>query len=144
MKTLILLIGCFLSLFSCSLNNGKEDWQKLGENAVGIHLYDRSSIKPVKPGVVKVWSKIIYSQRAAEQAAKAIPDAAGLYQQVSLDVIDCKDNQYIMSRAIFYDKHGKVLRDTGEDKKGLGYRPIPEDTPIERLAEAVCKMGKDR
>ena len=144
MKILIGLFGCFLALLSCSRSTGTEDWQKLGENAVGIHLYDKSSIKPVKPGVVKVWSKIIYSQRTAEKAIKAIPDAAGLYQSVVLDIIDCKNNEYLISRTIFYDKHGKVLRDTGEDKRGLGYRPISDNTMIGRLAHVVCKVSKDR
>lgn len=140
---IFLLLMILIVLFSCSRSNGTENWQKLGENAVGIHLYDRSSIKSVKPGVVKVWPKLIYSQRAAEQAAKVTPDAARIHQQVDLDVIDCKNNDYLVSRIIFYDKDGKVLHDTGGDK-GLGYRPIPENTPIERLAEAVCKAGKNR
>jgi hypothetical protein len=147
MKIVIGLVGCMLALFCYSQSTSAEQWEELGENAVGMHYYDKSSIKTIKPGVMTVRTKIIYSQRVAKDIAAALPKATGLYLSINLDVLDCKNGQYFVSRVIHYDKHGKVLHDTGEDKKvytPIGYRHIPEGTVIERLSEAVCKAGKAR
>jgi hypothetical protein len=140
-EKILLLFTILFACLPCLKSYGEENWKKLGENEVGVFFYDASSLRSVEPGVVTVRVKMIVSEDTAESIAKALPGAAGLYQLIDLNVIDCKNDRYFLSRIIFYDKHGKVLHDSGEDKKGYTpdrYRPILEDTPIGSISQEVC------
>ena len=111
----------------------------------GVIFYDISSVKPVQPGVLSVRTKMVFTEYAASRFAEDMPEAATLHYSIDLDVIDCGNNQYFVSRVVYYDKQGKVLYDPGEDKGGYTpdrYWPIPEETAIHIISREVCKAEK--
>ena len=78
---------------------------------------------------------------AAAGVAEALPHLTGVAYSVSQDVIDCGTGYYETMTVVFYGGDHRILHDTAADRgkyRDIGPRPIPPDTPIGWLAEAVC------
>ncbi len=138
-------IAC-LSLIVCclllsSFNAQCDEWINLGENHVGKLLYDKTSISITDNGMVAVDMKIIMSTAGSEELAFVIP-LKDISVTIYHDVINCRTRVYECKRIRYYDRKGKLLADTDTDEAKSpppGIRAIPYDTPIERLADIVCK-----
>jgi len=139
MKFILFLIVC--GLFMLTVNAQCEEWITLGENKTGQFFYDRTSISRIKSGVVAVDMTVITSTAGSKELAVGIP-LKGVSVTRFHDVIDCRSRFYECQRIRYYDRKGKLLADTETDKAESpppGFRAIPYDTPIERLADIVCK-----
>jgi hypothetical protein len=86
--------------------------------------------------------KSIFSADAAKEFEEFSPTLKGVSFVLYHDLINCHKRTYESKGVQYYNKEVKLIYDskTNESKyKPIGIRPIPHDTPIERLADIVCK-----
>jgi len=130
-------------LFTFYVPNAQgEEWIKIGENELAVFLYDKSSISIGEDGMALVKDKQIFSPDTSKALEDALPDLKGVSFSVNQNRIDCYKKVYEGTSVKYFDKKGQMLYDS-ETTKGnyrpIGFRPIPSDTPIGRIAEIVCK-----
>jgi len=130
----------FFLVLTANAHSG--EWILLGENDTGSFLYDKTSVSKTNDGLIIVDWKLILSTAAAKEAAEALPELNGVLFELYNDSINCRKRTYESKRVQYYNKKGKLIGDskTNESKyEPIGFRAIPPDTPIERLAGIVCK-----
>lgn len=117
------------------------EWINLGQNKFGMFLYDKTSITRPDNGMIKVDWKTIFSTDAAKAAADILPKMKGVSFVIYNDMINCLERTYKSERMRYYNKKGNLLSDSinNDPKYGIGFRPIPPETAIQRLAEIICK-----
>jgi hypothetical protein len=136
------LICCLLLCFVSPENGQSAEWIKLGENELGVFLYDTSSISTDENGMLRVKQKQIYTRNTSKALGDAMSDIKGVSFSISHDRIDCNKKVYELERIIYFDKKGKILHDSESAKgnyRAIGFRPIPPGTPIGRITTMVCK-----
>ena len=144
MKKIIPVISLsFLVLpFILTANANGGEWISLVENDRGSFFYDKTSISKTSDGMIIVDWKSIFSVDAAKAAGEFSPDLKGVSFVLYHNLINCRERTYESKRMQYYNKKGKLIYDSKTDEskyEPIGLRPIPPDTPIERLADIVCK-----
>ena len=148
MKKVILIPQCLFLLFICfglSANVQCEEWIRLGSNEMGPFLYDKDSVSKDEKGMISVTQKNVFSGQTARAMEDALPGLKGVSFTISYDVIDCEKRIYEGKRILYYDKFGNIIYDTEPNKekyRPIGFRPIPVDSSIGRVADIVCQRGK--
>jgi hypothetical protein len=125
-----------------SASTQSEEWRSLGENNMGQFLYDHNSIFNNESGLIVVNMKNILLPDLTESIEDALPHLKGASFMIMQDEIDCLTRIYQIRWIRYYDQNGKMIHDKELDRtkyRQIGFRPIPPDTPIERLAASVCK-----
>lgn len=147
---IIILAGLTLSVFS---NVYGEDWIFYGENELGKHYYDKSSI--IYPfnskTIVRLWEKTVYDENIRNAYIQALMDRGITRREMSekgLDKlatmithleIDCKEMKYGYIQSLLYDKDGHKLDDNSfspiQRDRAIGSKKI-----IELLFKTVCNL----
>ena len=86
--------------------------------------------------------KSVFSIAAAKEAGEFSPDLKGASFVLYHNLINCRKRTYESKRMQYYNKEGKLIYDSKTDEskyEPIGFRPIPANTAIERLADIVCK-----
>jgi hypothetical protein len=138
-KYIIFLLFICLGL---SANARCEDWIGYGSHHVGLFLYDKDSVSKDEKGMISVTQKNLLTSETARAMQDALPDLKGVSFMISYDTIDCERRIYECKRTLYYDKLGNIIYDTEPNKekyRTIGFRPIPVDSPVGRVADIVCK-----
>jgi hypothetical protein len=138
----VISLSFLVLFFVLAVNAHSGEWILLGENDRGSFLYDKTAISKANDRMVIVDWKSIFSIAAANEAGEFAPTLKGVSFILYRDLINCRERIYESKGVQYYNKEGKLIYDskTNESKyKPIGFRPIPPDTPIERLADIVCK-----
>ena len=116
------------------------EWVEVGENETGTMVYDRASVGRERRGMVSVRIRHILSPEMMAVIAGSLPGAPRPTHYESLDRIDCRKWEYSQANLVFRDANFKAVNAGGKYKKsdGFGFRPIPPNTFVERLASEVC------
>lgn len=139
----IFLLIIFCGYFIFVANAHCDDWIILEENHVGEFVYDETSISMMENGMVAVCLMVFMSTDMSHIAAEVSPDLKGSSYILLHNVIDCRERTYEITRDIYYDKKGKLLYDSEIDESEydpMGLCPIPPNTPIQKLADTVCRI----
>ena len=149
-KKMIILVSIFLFIAGAGIVLSKkerpEEWVRVGENDTGVMFYDKGSIKRDRRGEVTVRAKHVFSPDMCVSLASALPELKMASHYASLEKVNCRKWQYSQVEIFFRDPQGRVLNnpDSAKGNTGLtGYRPIPPNTFIERLALEVCTVSGD-
>lgn len=113
----------------------------VGENISGYMSYEKKSVVRNISGEIIVLTKHTYSFEAHNVMAAVLPNIARFLYVLMLDKIDCGEQAYISLRMVYKTVDGKTLYDTIEGKgkyKRIGYRPIPPNSLIGQVANAIC------
>jgi len=140
-KNILIPILLLLICLGLSANALCEDWLGYGSNDIGLFLYDKDSVSKDEKGMISVTQKNLFTRETARALEDALPDLKGVSFTISNDIIDCEKGIYEIKRMLYYDKHGNILHDTEPDKEKynpIGFRPIPVDSMIGRVADIVC------
>lgn len=147
-KKMIILVSIFLCIVGAGIvlsqKERPEEWVKVGENDTGVLFYDKGSIKRDGKGEVTVRTKHVFSPDMCVSLASALPELKMASHYASLEKVNCRKWEYNQVEILFKDPHGRVLNNPNKAKgnaRPIGYRPIPPDTFIERLAREVCVVS---
>jgi hypothetical protein len=104
-----------------------------------VHFYDPKSIV-VSGNIVKVWSKIIFSERDKQKLN--VKRYKNLDHSFRLVKIDCSEKKYKISERIDYASDGSVLEIFDFPEFLFEWSSIPPNSMIEGLFEEVCETEK--
>lgn len=130
-----------ISMLSRQYQYKTAEWIKVGENISGQVSYEKQSVARTISNEIIVLTKHTYSFEAHKVIAAVLPKIAGFLYVMALDRIDCGEQTYTSLRMVYKTVEGKTLYDTMEGwgrYRRLGYRPIPPDSLIGQVANAVC------
>jgi hypothetical protein len=124
-------------------------WKFLDFDSFGTaHFYDSESIV-VSGNIVKVWKKLICSERDKQDYIKNLKrnklNVRGyekLDHTLSLVKIDCFKKKYQILEVIDYASDGSVLESVDIPEFLAEWSSIPPNSMIERLFEEVCETEK--
>ncbi|HPN26161.1 MAG TPA: hypothetical protein PKV94_14280 [Syntrophales bacterium] len=143
--SVIAAIICLFALASLSDVKGA-DWVHYGRDDSGNDsFYDKDSVSNVSKGVIKVWTKRVYSDAGRESVIhdydKSGVDTAG-YESLSyskeLFFINCLNGKCRRTEGVDYSSDGHSLQ---EYQDGVWIAP-PLDSALDTLMKEVCKKFK--
>jgi len=149
LKTAVIIaMGCLLIFVSFNDARGS-DWVPYGKDVTdNTYFYDRESILNVSKGIIKVWTKKVYSTEGrAELIFGYMKDGvpASGYEFLSetkyREFINCVDEKYRMTNMTDYTSDGIVL-DSFEEENSAWINVTP-DSIVAILMKEVCKKTKE-
>jgi len=91
------------------------DWFLLDENTESSFFYDRSGTSKPREGVVRVRTRVVYTEQGKAEAVKALgemPESAKLYESRYIYDIDCLEREARLLAVTHFDKSGGILKST--------------------------------
>jgi hypothetical protein len=114
------------------------DWKYMGYTDFGVYYYDAENIIRPSENIVRVWTKIIYSEAGVNQWVK---DSGKRYRNLDYSITlfeyNCPDKMFKGLSVTLYSKDGNIITDfTADNPKRAFIRP---ETFEEVMFNAVCK-----
>jgi hypothetical protein len=111
-RVILVILVCLVSLTTFLPNGYCEDWVEYESNDDFTLYYKPSSVEFDKElKTVKVWTKWVYTEKGRIDYLKRInqPNNNDFGFKITIDVIDYKNNKYIVKKIIHYSKLGDIL-----------------------------------
>jgi len=138
----VLFIGIiFLIMLILKGISESQDLTFLDENDVGVHYYDRASIKKNSQGNLLVLVIQFPNQVMVAAIQEISPNSKGLFSLWTLYDVDCKRKVYKINEMFYLNKNSQLIYDsTKENRKyrPMDFRAIPQDTVADRLSQFIC------
>jgi len=137
----ILFTGIFLlTLISLSYS---AEWEIYSKTDLNTFYYDKKNIKHMPNNVIRVWTKLLYSDSGKERLIKTLgdDDFKNLANSVSLIQINCTQMTYDVLNIAYYDSKGSVIISSEKPQDKTEEFVMPDST-TEKLYEIVCKETK--
>lgn len=120
------------------LQHGGGDWELYGNAQENIHYYDKESITRTSDNHVRVWAKILYSEKSIlELVTKFGKEYVNVSHNLYLSEIDCTNKKRRFFTLIYYSKDGGVIYSVNEPNAEWSF--ITPDSIGESLYKKVCK-----
>ena len=127
---------------------GGSDWVYYGSGSSGDqYFYDRASIRQVPEGVIRVWTKVVYSdegrQRKINDYKKDGYATTGfelLSETQNLWLINCIEEKSTITEGRHHASDGRVIDMYKADKRIWRY--AAPGSPVESLMKMVCEEAK--
>lgn len=121
------------------------DWVYYGSGSYGDqYLYDRASIRHVSDGVVRVWTKVVYSDEGRQRKINdykkdgyAPPGFELLSETQNLWLINCNEEKFTITEGRHHASNGRVVDMYKADKRIWG--SAAPGSPAELLVKMVCE-----
>ena len=116
------------------------EWVLVDENPVSSFYYDRSGITKPREGILRVTTRVIYTEEGKEETLETLKPAKGyenLYESRFLFDLDCKEWKNKLLRVTHLDKAGTQLKMFDLAEK-TDWEDIPPDARIEAVADTEC------
>jgi len=116
------------------------DWFLLDESQDSSFFYDRSGTTKPKEGVVRVRTRVVYTEQGKAEAVKAlgaVPEAAKLYESRYIYDIDCAEREARLLAASHFDKSGGILK-TVDLSAFTDWEYLPPMTRMAVVANETC------
>jgi hypothetical protein len=111
------------------LDEIKMEWRIATENDDKSFLYNtRKTVCDRETGILSVWVKVVFKK----------PQENGQEYQIVKHQFKCRSNQLRATNLVSYDKDGKVIVSTEEDKNTEWSEAIP-DSIADGLLKVVCR-----
>ncbi|MBO8144204.1 MAG: hypothetical protein H0Z16_06455 [Thermodesulfobacterium sp.] len=125
----------------CEVEISDPRWIFLGFDSSGsARFYDSKSLS-TSDNIVKVWVKIIYSERAKQEYIK---EKGRKYENLDLSLdlleIDCTKKIFQILSFIYYASDGSVIDSYDYPEFLADWNPIPPDSMIEALFKKICQV----
>jgi hypothetical protein len=141
MKSLSVKLGVIvvgLTIFSYAEAWGA-DWKYYGESNDGKLFYDANSVTRPSKDIVRVWTKLLYSEKGKIDTAKKFKkkELENLSEALRLEEFHCGHNEGRLLSLSFNSKDGKVLY-FADNPSGIWGHIFPGDKQ-EPLYKILCK-----
>ncbi len=129
---------------------GGSDWVYYGTGSPGDkYFYDKASIRNVSKNVIRVWTKVVYSDegrtRKISDYKKDGYSTTGferLSETQNLWLINCVDEIFTITEGRHHASDGRVLDMYKADKTVWGY--AAPDSAVESLMKMVCEDARPK
>ena len=136
------IIGIFLFILLTSKGISEaQDLTFLDENDVGVHYYDRASIKKTAQGNLLVLIIQFPTQAMVEAIQEISPNAKGLFSMWTLYEVDCRKKVYKINKMFYLNKNNQLIYDSTKEKRKyrpMDFRAIPQGTVADRMSQFIC------
>ena len=121
------------------------DWVEYVKSDDGnIYSYNKVRIKHSTKNIVRVWNKMVFSDKGKENYNQRKRKIRGwttngydkLSHSLTLEEIDCKERRYQILDSHLYDMNSNEVYD---DSLDVGWNYIVPDSPEDTLRKIVCK-----
>lgn len=137
---LVLLFLATVVAFPTSALCVDPDWALLDENQESGFFYDRNGTSRVREGMIRVRTRIIYTESGKKEALKVLkglPEPARLFESRYMYEIDCAEKEGRLVAATHFDKNGSILKST--DLESVTFPEyLPPDTRMGIVANEAC------
>jgi hypothetical protein len=148
----VLFVVIIAVLFFGGLPNDAagSDWVYYGSGSSGDqYFYDRTSIRQVPEGVIRVWTKVVYSDEGRQRKINdykkdgyAITGFELLSETQNLWFINCIEEKSTVTEGRHHASNGRVVDMYKADKRIWG--PAAPGSPVESLIKMVCEETRPR
>lgn len=115
------------------------DWVLLDENEETVFFYDRDGTNRVGEDLVRVITRVVYSERGKEEALKVLKDLpATLHESRYMYEINCREMEGRPVSAMHFDDNGAILRSTDLDYTTKA-QYLPPGSRMAVVAEDACR-----
>ncbi|NWG01740.1 MAG: hypothetical protein HXY44_02650 [Syntrophaceae bacterium] len=140
MKSLLrrsgIILLCIGWIFLAHAELWGQNWRPYGEDGFATYYYDTEKIIHPSKNVVRVWSKVVYTQEGAKGFATRLGKEFRLLSfSIELYELNCANREYKELQRTFFSQRATYL---GEDKN-LGWGIVSPGTIQEKLFKAICK-----
>ena len=134
-KTIAALIPAILLSSLCFAS----EWELFGVSSDGsCYYYHKNTIRRDE-GIIKVWEKVVYSEKAKLEQIKAnskIDGIENLSAEIRLLRYNCSSGTVNIKSITMYDSDGGVILNDSSDKANLSH--ITPDSISEELYKELC------
>ena len=147
MKRLLLAVSivCLLTVGYTTVHGA--EWVYYSTSLDGKFYYDKESITSGGKGIIKVWGKIVYSEKGKEdyiQFAKEKSFYSKRFENINyslnLNIINCTTREFNVSSSTKRDEIGDIIDSASSNIPS--WAPIPPESTVEPLYKIVCKGKK--
>lgn len=117
------------------------DWVLMDQNEESTFYYDRNGTNQMGNDMVRVITRVVYSERGKEEALqvlKDLPSQDRLHESRYMYEINCQEMEGRPVSAMHFDEKGTILRSTD-----LGYQTEPQYLPprsrMGLVADEACR-----
>jgi hypothetical protein len=147
MRSLTILAGSFVftllainATLAPSAFCAGPDWVLIDEGKDSSFFFDKSGTSKPEVGIVRVKTRVIYTEQGKADAQKILSTAkylATLYESRYIHDLNCIERESHLLEATHLDKDGATLKST---KLGgvTEWEGIPPETPMSMVFEKVC------
>lgn len=131
---------CGATLLSGAAYCAPADWLLLDENRESSFFFDRNSVSPVREGVVRVRTRVVYSDQGRKEALKVLkglPGDAPLYETLYSYEINCPEREGHLLASSHFDKEGAALK-SSDLSAFTQWEYLPPDTRMGMLLPQAC------
>ena len=145
MKSLSVKLGVILFIIGLIISYNVEvwgaDWKAYGASEImGVYYYDASSITHPSKNIVRVWDKIVFSERGVIDAAKKLGERyKNTSFAISLTEFECIKKKTRILKCVFYSKDERIILPSSEQPSKTEWDFIIPGTMADTLHNAVCK-----
>ena len=115
-------------------------WVQLDESSDSSFFYDQSGTSTSKEGIVRVTTRVVYTELGKADALKVLAGAknmARLYESRYSHDLNCAERESRLLAAIHLDREGATLRST-DLASATEWEEIPPQARMALVAEEVC------
>jgi hypothetical protein len=119
------------------------DWVLLDENKDSRFYYDRSAPAQPKEGIVRIRTRVVYTDEGKADAVKILEDAkkfGPLFESHYLHELDCKQEKSRLLEVSHLDKNGVTLKTT-DLASATEWEEIPPEVRMGLVLEKVCTQA---
>ena len=136
----ILLVIIFV-LFVSNVAWG-EDWKIYAVTEFGFYFYNPQSIRRVSKDTVRVWEKLVYTEKGGQQMIKGtVPKYIKLSYAIKLIELNCSEQKSHFLSLTYYDQNKEIVYSS------VGYASswnfiVPESAG-ESIFNVICNPRED-
>jgi hypothetical protein len=119
------------------------DWKGFSVDEDYISFYDRHNIKKISSGILRVWQKMVPSDKTVEENVKEYGlQFENWAYSLCLTEVNCLEGKMRWLSITSYDKSGKVI--VTREFSDAPWRFITPESKGETLLKIICPKGQDR
>ena len=141
MRNFFLATLCAGCLFSTAAWCAAPDWYLLDENGESSFFFDRSGTNKVREGVIRVKTRVVYSEAGKKEAVKmlqGLPQPDMLHETLYSYEINCDEREGHLLASSHLDKNGDILK-TSDLAAATQWQYLPPDTRMGLVVQQACQ-----
>lgn len=139
--SLAFMFVTFSATLAASAVAAGPEWVQLDENADSSFYYDKAGKSRPKEGIVRVETRVVYSEQGKADALKTLStskDLAKLHESRYLYELNCGERESRLLNAAHLAKGGKVLRST-DLSSFTEWETIPPEVRMILVLQEACQ-----
>lgn len=139
-RTLISILLALGVLLATPALAAAAEWVLLDENQGSNFFFDKSGVTKPKPGVLRVKTRVVYTEEGKDEALKTLASPKGmesLHESRYVYDLDCTGEESRLLEVVHLDRKGTVLK-TSDLSGYTDWESIPSEARLALVEDIVC------